>query len=363
MAEGSTTVASDSLAAEKKRQLDQNFFKKGILVALFSGLLYGFYTAFITAAQNTGAWVGWATTVTAGSFLAVFILPAIASTLNDGISAVWALIITAAQGKLADFGRTLETKPGVIMICAAAVGGPIASVAYVIALSQAGTLAVPIAALNPAVGAILARVLYKQPLKRHMVAGIVVCVIAGVMIGSTGLTGDVPAGTGFGLALAFLAAVGWGAEGCIAGYGTAMIDSQIGITIRQTTSGILNLIVVLPVLTLVGAGSLGETFGYVGDALTDLPSLVFFILSGLCAYLSFARWYRGNSMCGTALGMACNGTYTFHGPFFTWLIVGLAMGINGYALAPIAWIAAAVMVVGIFLVAVNPADYLSKKEQ
>lgn len=246
------------------------------------------------------------------------------------------------------------------MILAAFIGGPIASAAYVIALSQAGTLAVPIAALNPAIGAILSRILYKQPLGPRVIAGIVICVIAGVMIGSTGLTGEAAPGMALGLGLALLAALCWGIEGCVGGYATCMIDSQIAINIRQLVSGIGNLIIVLPILTLVCGGTLAQSYTYVAQALTDGPSVIFFAVSGAAAYLSFMSWYRANAMCGTALGMAINGTYTFTAPLATWIILGLVMGFDGYALAPIAWVAAIVNLIGIFLIAVNPMDLLKK---
>lgn len=68
-------------------------------------------------------------------------------------------------------------------------------------------------------------------------------------------------------------------------------------------------------------------------------------------------------MCGTALGMACNGTYTFVAPLVTWIVVGLIMGIPGYALPPIAWIAALVMICGIVVIAVDPKELFGKKEE
>lgn len=350
------------VARRKKRELDASFFKKGILVALFSSLMYGFYTAFITAGESSSLWLGWLQAISPTAFLAVFILPTVASAINDSCSALWALGITAKQGKLADFGRTVNTKPGVILILSALVGGPIATVAYIIALSQAGTIVVPIAALNPAIGSILSRILYKQELGPRKIAGIAICVVAGLMIGSASLTGDSSSNIVLGLVLAFVAALGWGAEGCIAGYASCMIDTQIGITIRQCVSGIVELLVVLPVLSLVGGVSLQQTFGYVGAAITDLPTIVCFAVAGFSAYKSFASWYRGNSMCGTALGMACNGTYTFVAPLVTWIIVGLVMGVDGYALAPIAWVAAIVMIVGILVIAVDPKELFGKKE-
>lgn len=361
---GATAVPVDMrLALQKKKALEGSFFKKGIGLGLFSGITYGLYTAFITVAQNRGIWLDWFGTIDPTSLLLIFILPTIAAALNDTCSALWALIVTIKQGKFGDFVQTIASKPGKFMIFAALAGGPIANVAYIIALSQAGPIVTPVSALCPAIGAILARILYKQEMGPRVVLGIVICMTASLMIGITSLTGEVEPGMAIGLALALVAALGWGIEGCIAGFGTSMIDSQIGITIRQCTCGLSNLIIMVPILTLISGGSLGETFSYVGNAIVDAPSIVFFVVSGFFAFISFSMWYTGNSMCGAALGMALNGTYTFFGPFFTWVVLGLVMGLEGYALAPIAWVAAIVMMIGIFVIAMNPFDLLKKEDE
>lgn len=80
---------------------------------------------------------------------------------------------------------------------------------------------------------------------------------------------------------------------------------------------------------------------------------------------AFSFWYKGNSMCGTALGMACNGMYAFWGPLFIWVIMGV-LGIGGMAadyppLTAAQWIGAIIMVAGIFCIAVNPAELLGGK--
>ena len=41
-------------ATEAKKKLASNFFKKGITLALFSGVTYGLYTAFLTMAMRKG---------------------------------------------------------------------------------------------------------------------------------------------------------------------------------------------------------------------------------------------------------------------------------------------------------------------
>ena len=355
-----TTPHGHARAVAKKRALDAAFFRKGIAVAALSSCMYALYTAFVTAGQLFGVWANWFGTLDPACLLVVFILPTIASGINDALSAVWATGFTAKQGKIADLGRCIASKPGIIVIAAAALGGPIASAAYVIALSQAGTLAVPIAALNPAIGAILARIFYKQPLGPRVGVGIGICVIAGAMIGGTGLGGQPVPGMALGLGLALLVALCWGVEGCVGGRATCMIDPQIAINIRQLVSGLGNLCLVLPVLTLACGEPLGQSYAYVAHALTDDSSIAFFACSGFAAYFSFMSWYRANAMCGTALGMAINGTYAFTAPLLTWVIVGLVLGFDGYALPSVAWIAAVVNLLGICLIAVNPLDPVKK---
>ena len=99
-------------------------------------------------------------------------------------------------------------------------------------------------------------------------------------------------------------------------------------------------------------------------AITD-PAIVIFAISGLFAMPAFSFWYKGNSMCGTALGMACNGMYAFWGPFFIWIVLGV-LNIGGMSadyppLSMTQWFGAIIMVAGIFCIAVNPIDMIRKK--
>jgi drug/metabolite transporter (DMT)-like permease len=247
------------------------------------------------------------------------------------------------------------------MIVAALIGGPIAGTAYIVAIQMAGSIVIPISALCPAIGAILGRVLFKQPLTTRMKFGIAICVLASIMIGSTSMGADAPPNLLLGCIIAFIAALGWGIEGCVAGYGTTLIDYEIGITIRQTTSGLTNLIILVPLLSLL-SGNIGLAPNLLGAAFGSGPAMLFFVVSGFFALFAFSLWYKGNSMCGAALGMACNGAYSFWGPFFCWIVLGVAMRQDGWNLSAVAWIAAVVMFFGILLIAVNPLDFFKKKE-
>ena len=89
-------------------------------------------------------------------------------------------------------------------------------------------------------------------------------------------------------------------------------------------------------------------------AFTDGGSVGWFVVAGFCAYFAFMLWYQGNAMCGAALGMACNGAFSFWGPFFIWLVLGVCYGMEGKNMPPIAWLASLIMIGGIFLIAVDP---------
>ncbi len=356
------TNESRRRAIQLKAQLDKRFFRKGLIVAILSGMCYGLYSAFMTLGMASGVWVAWmdpATTVLS-VFVVTYLLSAMGSAINDTMSALWCLLTAALKGKLGDFFRTLKSKPGIIMICAALVGGPIASSCYVIALQQAGSIVIPISALCPAFGAVLARIFFKQPLTPRMVLGIAICFLASFMIASSSLGGDAAPGMALGLLLGLASALGWGLEGCIAGYGTSMIDYQIGITIRQLTSGLSNMIILLPIFALVAGENAGFSWWLLGQAYSDGGSIIFFVISGFFAMYAYSLWYKGNSMCGAALGMACNGAFSFWGPFFCWIVLGLVCGQEGWAIPPIGWAAAVVMVIGIFIIAVNPLDFMKR---
>lgn len=358
---GAGTVSLDLLQAKNK--LSSTFFTKGVIIALLSGLCYGFYSSFLTLGMSTGIWADWygANTVLP-AFAVTYMLGALGSAVNDTLSAIWAVIIAITKGKFGDFVRTVKTKPGRLIALAALAGGPVAGTAYVVCLQLAGTIVIPITALCPAVATILSRILYKQKLTPRTILGIAICFVASFMIASTGMGGQAPEGLVLGMIVAFVAALGWGVEGCVAGYATSMVDYEIGITIRQITSGLTNLIVLVPLFGLLSGGGMNLSFDLISSAVTDHSAMLWFVVSGFFAVYSFNLWYKGNSMCGTALGMACNATYSFFTPLCSWVILGLIIGQDGWALPPIAWAAAFVMSLGIFVMAVNPLDIFKKKE-
>ena len=337
-----------SSADELKKKATAAFFRKGLTLAVLSGIAYGLSSAFLTLAESEGVWGEWfGASSPLSAFAVTFVLASLASGIND-----------------------LPSKPGRVMMACALVGGPIGATLYVIALNMATAagapgIIVPVAALNVAAGAVLSHILFKQELNARMVFGIVVCLVCCGVIGGTSFSN---VGTDVLVACLFAlgAAICWGIEGCIAGFGTALIDYNVGITIRQITSGLVTLFVLVPALCVAGGDGLALYPRILGAAFTD-QTLLWFVVSGFFSMYAYSLWYKGNSMCGTALGMACNGMYSFWAPLFIWVVNGL-LNLGGQAaaypsLSWIQWIAAVIMALGIFIIATDPVEYLSRKGQ
>jgi len=370
---GKVGLSMDQRVEELRAERRKKYLARGVAFAVASGMCYGLYTGFLTLAETQGVWGEWFAGGEWGDarpalsvFSITFLLAALAAGLNDFFSGIWSLLVCAKNRQLGDFWKTCKTKPGWIMMACAAIGGPIATICYVIALNSATAsgnpgVIVPIAALNCAIGAVLGRILFKQSLEAHKVVGILVCLCSAALIGGASFASVGPEAL-VGCLFAFIAAFGWGFEGCVAGFGTILIDYRIGIAIRQVTSGVLTLLVAFPLLALVG-GELSVASELVPAALAS-PALGILVVSGFFAMPAFSFWYKGNSMCGAALGMACNGMYAFWGPFFIWVIMGL-LNLGGMAadyppLEPVQWVGALVMVAGIFIIAVDPARLLRR---
>jgi drug/metabolite transporter (DMT)-like permease len=353
--------AGSEAALAAREQLRARFRRQGVATAVMSGVVYGLFTAFMALAMDLGVWTTWSGE---HSGLTVFARTYLLGTLGSGIlcmcAALWSLGILTYRGKLGDFFRSLASRPGCIVLGVALGGGPLAMTWYALGLQMAGSIIVPISALCTAIGAVLGHLLFRQRLTPRKSLGVGICLLAGMLIGSTGLTEDAQPQLILGMGFGFLAAFAWGLEGCVGGYVSAIIDTEISNAIRQLTAGVGTFFVLVPILGAMGEA---DTLGMVRAALSDGPSMFWFCLAGFCAYLTYMLWYKGNAMCGAALGMACNGMFSFWGPFFCWIVMGLCHGREGFALPPVVWLGALVMVAGIFVIALNPLELLRNRRQ
>ena len=308
----------------------------GVTTGLISGLMYGLYTTFVLIAGYYKPLAG---------AVGLFAAPYVTSGLNDLFAGIWLTAYNVKTGRIREIGRSLRLFPGKIILIGSLVGGPIASGAYLMGLAMAGAYAIPISAMYILFGALFARIFLKQKIVPRVGIGMVICVVGAIVInwvkpeGSTNFT--------LGIICAFVAAIGWALEGVFAAYGSAMLDTDVVINIRQLLSGIVDLIVILP---MVGG------MGLLKGTLFSLPPVMWLLVSGLCAAISYLCWYKSNSTIGCAMGMSLNITYAFWGVLFCILFLK-------QPLTPTIIIGSIIIILGAVLVSVDPFELLIKKEE
>ncbi|MHC1749686.1 MAG: DMT family transporter [Cellulosilyticaceae bacterium] len=329
------TNGSACSAAQAKQQMESKFKKQGVVAGLTSGLTFGLYGVIVGFAANIDPFLG----------ASAILVPIISSGINDSFAAIWLLIFNLIKGRGKEITRSLKTKPGIMICIAALFGGPIANAAYLVGIANAGAAAIPISALCPMFGAILARILFKQKIEKRVGGGMLLCIIGAAVI-SYAPAGSTSGNFTFGLICAFVAALGWGVEGALSAFGGAVLDPNIAINIRQIVSGLSFIVVLIPAL-----GGLG-----LFAAAVQVPSILLIIGgAGLLTAISFLSWYKANSTCGCATGMALNITYVFWGIFFSVLLLGQQLTV------PMV-VGSVVLLLGALFVSVNPMDLIKKKE-
>ena len=132
----------------------------------------------------------------------------------------------------------------------------------------------------------------------------------------------------------------------LSSYGGAMIDTDVATNIRQLFSGLVDLVIIVPLVG--GLGLLGGTMS------AGIPAL-WLAVSGLSAGASFLLWYKANSTVGCAIGMSLNVTYAFWGVLFCILFLGQPVTTTIV-------VGSVVIIFGAILVTRNPLDTSTKRE-
>lgn len=322
-------------ADDKMKLVGKKFRVTGITTGLISGLTYGIYTTLVLVAGYYEPLV---------SALGLLAAPYVCSGLNDLFAGIWLTIYNAKCGRLNELGRSLNTFPGKMIVLGSLLGGPIANGAYLVGLAMAGAYAIPISATCSLFGAIFAWIFLKQRPTKRVVTGMLICVAGAIVINWVKPEGS-PNFT-LGIICALIAAVSWGLEGMLSSYGGAMIDTDVAVNLRELISGVVDLVLIVPIvggMTLLG-----------GTLAAGIP-VIWLAAAGLNAAVSFLCWYKSNSTVGCAIGMSLNVTYAFWGVFFCVLFLG-------QALTPTIVIGSVVIVLGAILVTMNPLDLFKKGE-
>ncbi|MGH4119756.1 DMT family transporter [Clostridium sp.] len=277
---------------------------------------------------------------------ALMVAPLVGACIHTGLSALLTVIYNLFTGKIKEFGRCLFSKMGILIIISAIFSGPLAMSGYLLGINLAGpSYTAVITSTYPAIGAVMAVIFLKEKLSKRVLTGIILCVIGAVITGYSPITTSLPPKFYLGIIFAVVASIGWGLEGVFGAYAMDVVDPEIAIAVRQTTSFFMYLIFVIPFI---------HGFEMLIKAVTS-PSMIVFALAGILCSISYITWYLGLSKTGVGRAMALNITYSI------WVIV-LDFIVNGVHAAPNLIIGCLIIVFGAILVSGNPTEMIKLRE-
>ena len=224
--------------------------------------------------------------------------------LHDASSAVILLVYMGIRGRLRDTVAAVKTRSGKAVMLAALLGGPVGMTGYLIAINNIGPgYTAIISTFYPAVGTLLAFLLLGERMRPRQIAALLVALSAIVLIGWSSSTEESTGSALVGVIAALACVVGWGSEAVLLAWGMRddAVDNETALHIRQTTSGLAYLVVVIPV-----SGSFH--FAVRQAAVSTATGVV--ALAALTGAASYLFYYKAIDTIGASRGMALNISYS-----------------------------------------------------
>lgn len=273
----------------------------------------------------------------------------VSAALHDAICALILLIFMAMRGRLKDTWRAVHTRSGRAVMVAALLGGPIGMSGYLLAIDQigAGYTAI-ISTFYPALGTALAVAVLKERMRPRQVIALAVAI--GAIIATSYTSTSVSGSALWGVLGALAAVAGWGCEAVILAWGMRddAVDNETALQIRETTSGLTYLVLVVPL-----GGALNST----GQALTSPGAMGLVALAAAAGTASYLFYYKAIDLLGAARAMALNISYSAWAVLFAFLLQSIVP-------APIQIVLCVVILVGTVLAATeNWRELTSFKRQ
>lgn len=273
----------------------------------------------------------------------------VSAALHDAICALILLIFMAVRGRLKDTWRAVHTRSGRAVMVAALLGGPIGMSGYLLAIDQigAGYTAI-ISTFYPALGTALAVLVLKERMRPRQVIALAVAI--GAIIATSYTSTSVSGSALWGVLGALAAVAGWGCEAVILAWGMRddAVDNETALQIRETTSGLTYLVLVVPL-----GGALSST----GQALTSPGAMGLVALAAAAGTASYLFYYKAIDLLGAARAMALNISYSAWAVLFAFLLQSIVP-------APVQIVLCVVILVGTVLAATeNWRELTSFKRQ
>lgn len=340
----SSTNSQVAILTELKEKQALSFAKKGMLLALIAGMIWSLDGLALTTAfsaspfDDSRFWL---------------LAPLLAAGIHDICAAMVSFAYNTAHGRRKEVLRSLFSKPGRFCIMGAMFGAPLGMGGYLLSVSMAGAAyAMPITSLYPAIAAVLALVFLKERISLRAWGGLSLCVVGAIVIGYTPPSGGTSEYFYLGLAFAFIAAMGWAAEGVCVTSGMDFIEPSVALNVYQICSAFLYTCIIIPCVCLLMAGQNDLPVIEFLSAASSSSALPYIAIAGVIGCTSYLCWYKSMNMTGVSRAMALNITYSLWGVLFGAIFTDLEITRNLVA-------GAVVIFLGMFLVIGNPKELIN----
>lgn len=242
--------------------------------------------------------------------------PVLMGFIHDVIAAVWVFIYMLLKGKLTSTARALRTKSGKVVVLAAILGGPVGMSCYVAAIEQIGPgYTAVISATFPAVGSLLAWLIFKEQMSKYQIVGTIMCVCGIMVMGYLPYIHSDSSTTLFGLLCAVACCLSWALEAVICSWGMRNdVDNEQALLIREASSAIMYSVIVM---------IFGEFITLYQHSM-DIASLgLWLAVASLFGMISYFCYYRTIQNKGTCTGMALDVTYSAWAVIFATILLGM----------------------------------------
>lgn len=259
--------------------------------------------------------------------------------LHDLTCAVLMIALMAGRRRLKNVWAAVKTRQGRVVMLGGLLGGPLAMTGYIIALNNIGAgPAAIVSAFYPAFGTLLAWLLLKEKMSLKQIIALIIA-LGAITFMSLGYGGAEETNTQtllIGGAAALLSVVGWGSEAVLLSWGlrNGGIDTDVALTIRESTSALVYVLIIAPITGV---------FVFIFQAIPTQGYGILF-LAALAGVISYLCYYVAIDKLGAPRAMALNVSYAAWAVFFAWLIG------DGAGLAPFTYPGTATIVCCIIVI-------------
>ncbi len=222
------------------------------------------------------------------------------------------LLWNLSLGKVKDYGRTMLRfrKISKWYALASLCGGPLAIFGSYMAMGFIGPIFAAISSLfYPVVGAIIAKLWYKEKISKRAAIGMCIIIFGGMVIYGPSLFGEMGADNSniwLGYLGGIMSAIGWGTEGAVASRAMDVSDPDVGIQCRFSFEILFWSILILPAIAMFTDMPI---MPLIIATLTSKVAMLWIVLASVCHAYCYTAFYKSFSLIGVGRGEAIGNLY------------------------------------------------------